>query len=133
MSGILNAKDGLLILPRLQIQNANAIGSPLTHGFPSITAFVGFMWALSGKFATKNIGLNLNGVSVICHFHSEQVSREYKKAGHPPVRGFCLARHPVKEDGSSASIIEEGRMHLELSLIFDVNLVSGSSEESIFR
>lgn len=33
--------DGLLILPRLRVQNANAISSPLTHGFPSMTAFLG--------------------------------------------------------------------------------------------
>ena len=31
----------LLVLPRLRIQNANAISSPLTHGFPSMTAFLG--------------------------------------------------------------------------------------------
>jgi len=132
MSDSSKAKDGLLILPRLQIQNANAIGSPLTHGFPPITAFVGFMWVLNREFFAQRIGLNINGVGVICHFHSEQVGREYKKAGHPLVREFCLARHPVKKDGSSASIIEEGRMHLALSLIFAVNRVGGSSEESLF-
>ena len=34
-------------LPHLRIQNANAISSPLTHGFPSITAFTGLMWRWS--------------------------------------------------------------------------------------
>ena len=38
--------QAILVLPHLRIQNANAIGSPLTHGFPSITAFTGLMWAL---------------------------------------------------------------------------------------
>ena len=38
--------QAILVLPHLRIQNANAIGSPLTHGFPSITAFTGVMWAL---------------------------------------------------------------------------------------
>ena len=39
----------LLVLPRLRVQNANAISSPLTHGFPSMTAFLGLMWALERK------------------------------------------------------------------------------------
>ena len=36
----------LLLVPHLQVQNANAISSPMTWGFPSITAFVGLMAAL---------------------------------------------------------------------------------------
>jgi len=132
MNNTFIAKDGLLILPRLQIQNANAIGSPLTHGFPSITAFIGFMWALNRRFIAQEIGLNLNGVGVVCHLHAEQISRVYERKEMPPIRKFCLSRHPNKKSGGAASIIEEGRMHLEASLIFDVNRVGGTSEESLF-
>ena len=39
----------LLVLPRLRVQNANAISSPLPHGFPAMTAFLGLMWALERK------------------------------------------------------------------------------------
>jgi len=126
MNNTLSAKDGLLILSRLQIQNANAIGSPLTHGFPSVTAFVGLMWALNRKFVDEGIGLNLNGVGVVCHDHEEQVSQDnYRKR-------FSLARHPIKKNGGAAPIVEEGRIHLEISLVFDVNRVGGSAEEGIF-
>src|SRR5256885_7310461 len=31
--------QAILTFPHLRVQNANAISSPLTHGFPSITAF----------------------------------------------------------------------------------------------
>jgi len=31
----------LLVLPRLRIQNANAISSPMTWGFPAMSAFIG--------------------------------------------------------------------------------------------
>ena len=65
--------DGLLILPRLRIQNANAISSPLTHGFPSMTAFLGFMWALGRKMADAGIPLKPEKIGVICHWHQEQV------------------------------------------------------------
>ena len=66
--------QAILVLPHLRIQNANAIGSPLTHGFPSITAFTGVMWALQRKLAQAGVPLQLQGVrfsdtastSVIC-------------------------------------------------------------------
>ena len=44
----------LLVLPHLKVHNANAVSSPLTHGFPSMTAFLGLMWALERK--TREIG-----------------------------------------------------------------------------
>ena len=42
-----NIPQALLVLPRLRVQNANAISSPLTHGFPSVTAFTGLMWTFA--------------------------------------------------------------------------------------
>ena len=47
--------QAILVLPRLRVQNANAISSPLTHGFPSITAFTGLMWALERKLSQAGI------------------------------------------------------------------------------
>ncbi|MDP0953515.1 type I-F CRISPR-associated protein Csy2, partial [Klebsiella pneumoniae] len=41
--------DTLLVLPRLRIQNANAISGVFTWGFPAMTAFVGMMHALERK------------------------------------------------------------------------------------
>lgn len=114
--------QAILVLPHLRVQNANAISSPLTHGFPSITAFTGLMWALQRKLAQAQIPLQLLGVSVVCHHHQEQVSQGY-------VRTFNLTRNPVDKDGSTAAIVEEGRMHLQVSLIFAVaeKLPSGAS------
>ena len=40
----------LVLLPHLKVQNANAISGPLTWGFPSPTAFAGFVHALERKF-----------------------------------------------------------------------------------
>ena len=104
---------GLLILPRLRIQNANAISSPMTHGFPSITAFLGLMWALERKLGEHH-ALTLDAVGVICHHFEEQVTAE----GYP--RAFRLTRNPVDKDGSTAAIVEEGRIHLDLTLVFGV-------------
>lgn len=106
--------QALLVLPRLRIQNANAISSPLTHGFPSITAFTGLTWALERKLAQADVPLHLHAVGVVCHHHQEQVTQGY-------VRSFNLSRNPVDKDGSTAAIVEEGRIHLELTLVFTVS------------
>lgn len=103
----------VLVLPHLRIQNANAISSPLTHGFPSITAFTGLMWALQRQLKAAHIPLQLLSVGVVCHHHQEQTSR-----GH--VHTFNLTRNPVDKNGNTAAIVEEGRMHLQISLIFAV-------------
>lgn len=106
--------QAILVLPHLRIQNANAIGSPLTHGFPSITAFTGLMWALERKLAQAGVPLRLHGVGVVCHQHQEQVTQGY-------VRSFNLTRNPVDKDGSTAAIVEEGRMHLQITLVLSVS------------
>ena len=105
--------QAILVLPHLRVQNANAISSPLTHGFPSITAFTGLMWALQRKLKQAQIPLQLLSVGVVCHQHQEQVTQGY-------VRSFNLTRNPVDKDGSTAAIVEEGRMHLQVSLVFAV-------------
>ena len=74
MSTTFPESQGLLVLPRLRIQNANAISSPLTHGFPSMTAFLGLMWALERKLCANNIGMAFDSVGVICHDFDEQVT-----------------------------------------------------------
>ncbi|MDH0846820.1 type I-F CRISPR-associated protein Csy2 [Delftia tsuruhatensis] len=106
--------QALLVFPHLRVQNANAISSPLTHGFPSITAFTGLMWALERKLAQAGIPLRLHAVGVVCHHHQEQVTQGY-------VRSFNLTRNPVDKDGSTAAIVEEGRIHLDISLVFTVS------------
>lgn len=113
--------DGLLVLPHVRVQNANSISSPLTHGFPSMTAFLGFMWALGRKLAAADIPLKLEKVGVICHWHQEQTQDGY-------VRTFRLTRNPVDKDGSTAAIVEEGRIHLDLTLVFQVSMIKQAGE-----
>lgn len=105
----------LLVLPRLRIQNANAISSPLTHGFPSMTAFLGLSWALERKARNAGLGLQFKAVGVVCHDHQEQ------RTDGGFVDAFRLTRNPVGKDGSTAAIVEEGRIHLELSLVLAVH------------
>lgn len=107
------ATEGLLVLPHLRIQNANAISSPLTHGFPSVTAWAGLAWAVERKLASEGIGLSLVATGVVSHAHQEQVTPGY-------VNTFRLTRNPVDKDGGTAAIVEEGRVHLDITLVFAV-------------
>lgn len=107
----------LLLLPRIRVQNANAISSPMTWGFPAMTAFLGLMTALERRLG-REAGIAFCAVGVVCHSFEAQVTTE----GY--TRAFHLTRNPVLADGSTAGIVEEGRVHLELSLVFDVLLCS---------
>lgn len=112
----------LLVIPRLRVQNANAISSPLTHGFPSMTAFLGLMWALERKLNQAGLDLPLNAVGVVCHDYRELVT----DGGF--VKTFRLTRNPVDKKGETAAIVEEGRIHLEISLIFNVRIDANLEE-----
>lgn len=118
--------DALLVLPRLRIQSANAISSPLTWGFPSMTAFVGLMNALKRRLP-QGLGLTLEGVGVVCHHFEAQVTR----GGY--VHTFHLTRNPVDKDGSTAAIVEEGRIHLEISLVFGASGAAATSPDASVR
>jgi CRISPR-associated protein Csy2 len=107
----------VLVLPRIRVQNANAISSPLTWGFPSITAFTGLMTALARRLGA-DAGLRLDSVGVVCHDFEAQVTQ----SGY--TRSFCLTRNPVLQDGTTAAIVEEGKVHLDITLIFQVRVSS---------
>ncbi|SFN17207.1 CRISPR-associated protein, Csy2 family [Izhakiella capsodis] len=99
----------LIILPRLQIENANAVAG-LTWGFPAITHFLGFTHALSRKLSQTQ-RLTLGGCAVVCHdyqVHAYSSGREYQ---------FALTRNPLTKEGKTAAFNEEGRMHLTVSLV----------------
>ena len=104
----------VLVLPHLMVHNANAVSSPLTHGFPSITAFLGLMWALERKTRAAGMELAFNAAGVVCHSFDEQTT----EGGF--VKSFRLTRNPVGKDGGTAAIVEEGRIHLDVSLLLAV-------------
>ena len=109
----------ILVLPRIRVQNANAISSPLTWGFPAITAFTGLAVALARRVqADSDIsGVSFTGgVGVVCHGFDAQVT----ESGY--THSFCLTRNPLLSNGTSAAIVEEGRVHLDITLILEVSI-----------
>lgn len=119
--------DHLLVVPHLKMQNANAVSSPQTHGFPSMTAFLGLMWALERKTRAAGLDIAFRAVGVVCHAHQELVTED----GF--VRSFRLTRNPVDKDGKTAGIVEEGRIHLEISLVFAVESEHWRSDPQAWR
>lgn len=109
--------EAVLTLPRLWVQNANAVSSPLTWGFPAPSAFAGFVHALQRRLQQEGHALQLQGVGIICHDFEPQTIR-------PPGRYhqvFRLTRNPLNEKGETAAIIEDGRAHLSVSLVIGVS------------
>lgn len=109
-------QDAFLVLPRLRVQNANAISSPMTWGFPSTTAFIGLMHALARHLGDAD--LEFRGVGIICHDYEAQVT----EGGY--TRSFRMTRNPIGMDGGTLAIVEEGRINLDITLLFLVNLAA---------
>lgn len=123
----------IVVLPHLKVHNANAVSSPLTHGFPSITALLGLMWALERKTRAMGLDLEFSAVGVVCHDHEEQTTeggfvKSFRLTRNPPQRE--IERKLIDKDGKTTTpaIVEEGRIHLDLSLLLAVNAVNWDAE-----
>lgn len=112
-----------ILLEHVKVQNANCIAG-LTYGFPAITHFLGYTHALSRKLS-QTFGIELTGCAVICHQHQVQA---YQPSGWGDYV-FALTRNPLTKEGKTAPIVEEGRMHLTVSLILESNRAFSASEQ----
>jgi CRISPR-associated protein Csy2 len=119
--------DSILVLPRLQVQNVNMVSSPMTWGFPSMTAFTGLMWALQRKLpAALAAKVKFKTVGVVCHKFEPQASKPggYQYSLH-------LTRNPVDHKGATKSISQEGRAHVNVTVLLGMSssLYSVTPEE----
>lgn len=109
---------GYLVFKKVKIASANAISSPITYGFPAITGFLGAFHAMSRKLMSYG-GLteySLGGVLLACHDCQPQVYRTSKYGNYT----FNQSRNPIKKDGKTASIIEEGKCHLTMTFVVEL-------------
>lgn len=102
----------IIILPRIRVQNANCISSPLTWGFPSLTAIFGCIHALERKIRVNYPKLSFKKFGVVCHEFYPQTEKAYEHS-------FKLMRKPLTKEGENQAIVEEGRVHLVVSLIIE--------------
>jgi CRISPR-associated protein Csy2 len=114
----------ILLISHIKVQNANSISSPYTNGFPALTAFFGFIHALSRavkKFNFKN--LEFKSAAIICHDFKLHI---YKTDF---VYSIVSKAHPLKLNGKNAAFIEEGRCNLTVSLAIEYTGVDKIEEE----
>lgn len=109
--------NSLLLLRHIRVTNANAIAG-LTYGFPSITSFLGFTHNLSRALYSK-LRITLGGCAVICHKH--QIHAHQPGGWGDYV--FSLTRNPLTKDSASPPFVEEGRMHMDISLVIECNFM----------
>lgn len=122
-----------LLLRQVKIHNANAFSSPLTIGFPAMTAWLGAMHALERKLRRNEAlsSIRLKKLAVSCHDFNLQT---YKGPGDY-VNSVIITSNPLRKKGSSFErppFIEEARVHLTVSLLIEVDGLS-SSNYSIFN
>ena len=106
-----------LFFDHIKVHNANAISSPLTYGFPAISGFLGAIHALNRKIESDD-PIYLDGVLIACHECDVQVYRPNNYTDYT----FRLTRNPLAKNGDTRSIIEEGRVDLDVSLIVEVKI-----------
>lgn len=102
-----------LLLRHLKVENANAING-LTYGFPAISNFLGFTHALSRRLE-QAFNLTLGGCAVVAH----KTELQSRPLGNRREQVFALTRNPLTKEGKTAPFNEEGRMHLDISLLIE--------------
>jgi CRISPR-associated protein Csy2 len=106
----------LLVLPHLNIHNANALSSPYTIGFPAMTAWLGFVHALERKLKAAGYPtLELVATAVFSHRCDLQT---YQGPGDF-VHSIIGTANPLDKDGKRSAFIEEARCHLDVSLLIE--------------
>ncbi|MGE0634559.1 MAG: type I-F CRISPR-associated protein Csy2, partial [Pseudobdellovibrionaceae bacterium] len=103
--------DGLIVLKRIIVENANAI-SGVTWGFPAITNFLGFVHTISRKLKNQ-YDISLSGCAVISHEQHVHVHRPKKYGDFY----FAMTRNPLTKKGETSPFNPEGRMHMTVSLV----------------
>lgn len=118
----------ILLLPHVNIHNANALSSPFTIGFPAITAWLGAVHALQRKINESGLpDVIFKKVAIVSYTMDLQT---YKGPGDY-VHSIIGTGNPLDKDGERPSFIEEGRCHLDVSLLIEYTPITKDDEASL--
>ena len=116
----------VLLIPHINVHNANALSSPYTIGFPAMTAFLGCAHALQRILTHRNFKeVNFKSVAVVCH---EIDLQTYKGAGDY-VYSIVGTGNPLDKSGTRPAFIEEARCHLDVSLVIEYEGIEKDDED----
>lgn len=120
----------LLLIPHLKVHNANALSSPFTVGFPTMTAWLGAMHALERKLKSDGFAsLVFKGVGIVAHSADLQT---YQGPGDY-VHSIVGTANPLEKDGSRAAFIEEARIHLDVSIVAEYDGIDKDDEDRLIE
>ncbi|WP_422133888.1 type I-F CRISPR-associated protein Csy2 [Endozoicomonas sp. ALD040] len=107
--------DYYLHIAQIKVQAANAISGPLSYGFPALTGFLGAVHALERKI-TFPVNLTFDGVLIASH---ECRVRRYRPNAFSDYT-FNQSRNPIKKNGTTPAIVEEGKVDMTISLVIPI-------------
>jgi len=133
----------MLLIPHIQVQNANALSSPFTIGFPAMTAWLGAAHALERQL-NDAIGLkqgetvSFQGVGVVSHqftLHTYKGLGDYEYSIIGTGNPLEPAARKGQPEGNAErpSFIEEARCHLEVSMVIACDGIEKSLETDVIR
>ncbi|EQB35546.1 hypothetical protein M947_09705 [Sulfurimonas hongkongensis] len=113
-------------MPHIKVHNANALSSPFTIGFPAMTAWLGATHALQRKLNVDGFKeLKFKATGVLSHKADLQT---FKGVGDY-VHSIVGTGNPLDKDGNRPSFIEEARIHLDVSLVIELDGLEKMEEE----
>ena len=121
-----------LLIRKIKIQNANAMSSPVTIGFPAITAWLGGIHALERRLRQRAAlsALHFSRMAIACHTFDLQTYR-----GHGDyVDSVIITANPLLKKGANFErppFIEEARVHLTISLLVELDQITPEMEEQL--
>ena len=119
--------SSLTLIRHLCVEGANAISSPITYGFPAMTQVLGFVHRVQRLVRQSEDdddddehAFTITGFGVVCH--RVDVLATYVD-GHRGGRKsrFNLTGNPLERTGKRPSFIEEGKCHLDVSVVLESN------------
>ena len=118
-----------LLLPHLEIHNANAISSNYIIGFPAMTAWLGSVHALERKIRLSAgfADVSFGGTGIIVHNYQMHA---YRLKGNIN-NSLAITANPLKKKGKDFErppIIPEGRIDMDVSILVDVTGIDATRE-----
>ena len=114
-----------LLLPHLRIHGANGMSCAYAAGFPAMTAFLGFVQALENKigFAKfQKVGLVV---------HKSELQAYYQESSY--CWNLKLRKAPSDRNGNASPIIEQALIHMEISLLIEVDGTQPQQEPELLE
>lgn len=119
-----------LLLPHIRVQNANAFSSPVSIGFPSMTAWLGATHALQRKLNDDGLqDFKVNATAVLSH---KADLKTHKNQGDS-VYSIVGTGNPLDRTGKRSAFIEEARIDLNVSILIEYVGVSKNDEEMLLQ